>query len=69
MYSDLYDVIEKCVEALRALKECVEKIFGRLSDYFDELRRPTKPIERLKRKIKELYLDMRRKVHRCRNNC
>ena len=54
---------EKVKELVDTIVKAINKAFGFLTDDKPKHR------NRLVQKIRELYLDKRRKVHRCRNNC
>lgn len=63
---DIIDAIKQLVEAVQPLVDEFERIFASI-----ELRNKLKCSWKIEKSIKTpvLFLDKRKKVHRCRNNC
>lgn len=73
-YENPNERLEKCVRAFQEFSEkvkemvdtivkAINKAFGFLADDKPKYR------NRIVQKIRQFYLNKRRKVHRCRNNC
>lgn len=69
----LNEHLEKCVKAFQEfaekVKEIVASIIKAINKAFGFLVDDKPKYQRLVQKIRSLYLDKRRKTHRCRNNC
>lgn len=65
--------LEKCVKAFQEfgekVKEIVASIIKAINKAFSFLADDKPKYQRLVQKTRPLYLDKRRKIYRCRNNC